>query len=113
CMDSDITLGAIEIAAPHPITLGGVVSDQFATPVQGLTVTMTRTKYNLNPNVVTTTTTTTDRSGHYQFSTFSRCSVVEDFKASIGTYVFSADTATSGCVDDNNDHLNLTISFGI
>jgi len=113
CMDSDITLGAIEIAAPHPITLGGVVSDQFATPVQGLTVTMTRTKYNLNPNVVTTTTTTTDGSGHYQFSTFSRCSIVEDFKASIGTYVFSADTATSGCVDDNNDHLNLTISFGI
>src|SRR3982750_1074355 len=67
-------------------------------PVQGLTVTMTRTKYNLNPQVVTVEQTTTNAQGHYEFTTWSRCSVVEDFRASYGTYLFVGGTSVSGCV---------------
>ena len=106
-----VGLGDLIIVRPHEITLGGVVRDQFSTPVQGLTVTMTRTKYDLNPNVITTTTTTTDGNGHYQFNTYSRCSVVEDFRASIAGYTFQGGTSTSGCVQSSNDSLNFTINM--
>ncbi len=107
-----VGLGNLIIVRPHEITLGGVVRDQFGTPVQGLTVTMTRTKYDLNPNVVTTAATTTDGNGHYQFSTFSRCSVDYDFRASIGGYTFQGGTATGGCVTESNDFKNFTINLG-
>src|SRR6266851_221460 len=74
CVLSNYFVSDLEISRPVPITLGGYVTDeQSGQPVQGITVTMTRTKYDFDPHVVTTTTTTTDGSGHYQFSTFSRC----------------------------------------
>jgi RHS repeat-associated protein len=73
---------------------------------------MTRTKYDLTPNVVTTATTTTDGSGHYQFSTFSRCSVVEAFKASLNESVFQGGISISGCVKSSNDHLSFPIDMG-
>lgn len=107
-----VTLGDLVIVRPRAITLGGVVRDQFGAPVQGLTITMTRTKYDFEPDVVTTATTTTDGSGHYQFDTWSRCTVVEDFRASIGGYTFQGGTATSGCVLNSNDSLDFTIDLG-
>jgi RHS repeat-associated protein len=112
CVLQSSTLPDIQIIKPHIITLSGNVTDQTGTPVQGLTLTMTRTKYDLNPNVVTTATTTTDGSGHYQFNTYSRCSVVEDFRASIGSYIFQGGTSTSGCVLSSNDSLNFPINLG-
>ena len=111
CVLQNTTLGDLVITRPREITLGGVVRDQIGTPVQGLTVTMTRTKYDLNPNVITTATTTTDGAGHYQFTTFSRCSVVEDFKASVNGYIFQGGTSTSGCVLSSNDQLNFPIGL--
>ena len=107
-----VGLGNLIIVRPHEITLGGVVRDQFSAPVQGLTITMTRTKYNLNPNVITTTTTTTDGNGHYQFSTYSRCSVDYDFRASIGGYRLQGGTATGGCVTESNDFKNFPVGLG-
>ena len=107
-----VTVGDLIIARPREITLGGIVRDAFGTPVQGLTVTMTRTKYDLEPDVVTTATTVTDGNGHYQFNTYARCSVVEDFRASIGNHVFQGGTSTSGCVLNDNDNLNFPISLG-
>ncbi len=89
-----------------------LVTDQFGAAVEGLTVTMTRTKYDLNPNVITTASTTTDGSGHYQFSTYSRCSVVEEFHASIGNYVFAGSDSISGCVLGSYDNLNFSITVG-
>ena len=112
CVLGDVDLGTLTIPRPQPITLGGHVTDQGSVPVQGLTVTMTRTKYNLDPHVVTTATTTTDGSGHYQFSTYSRCSVEEVFTASIGNYVFSGGTSISGCVTGSVDTLNFSITLG-
>src|SRR6266550_1288633 len=113
CVLSNYFVPDLEIYRPAPIILGGYVTDELSgQPVQGITVTMTRTKYDFQPNVVTTATTTTDGSGHYQFSTFARCAVVEAFGASLGSYAFPADTSVSGCVDDNHDNLNLTIVFG-
>jgi RHS repeat-associated protein len=106
-----VTLGNLSIVRPREITLGGVVKDQFGTPVQSLTITMTRTKYDLTPNVITVTTTTTDANGHYQFSTYSRCSVVEDFRPSIAGYIFQGGTSTSGCVLSDNNSLNFTINL--
>ncbi len=113
CVLQSTTLGDLVITRPHEITLGGVVRDQIGSPVQGVTVTMTRTKYDLNPNVISTATTTTDAVGHYQFTTFSRCSVVEDFKASVNGYVFQGGTSISGCVLTNNDQLNFPINTNI
>ena len=78
-----VGIGDLIIARPTEITLGGVVRDQFNTPVQGLTITMTRAKGNLPPSAITTATTTTDAAGHYQFTTFGRCNVVEEFKVCI------------------------------
>src|SRR5438128_1254995 len=75
CVLGNTDLGTLTIARPQQITLGGHVTDQTGVPVQGITVTMTRTKYDLIPNFVTTATTITDGGGHYQFDTFSRCSV--------------------------------------
>src|SRR5688572_22721226 len=87
CILSNFSVPELEIARPAPIILGGYVTDeQTGRPVQGITVTMTRTKYDFDPDVVTTATTITDGSGHYQFSTFSRCSVVADFRPSLGSY---------------------------
>ena len=106
-----VTLGDLSILRPREITLGGVVKDQFGTPVQGLTITMTRTKYDLTPNVITVATTTTDVNGHYQFNTYSRCSVVEDFRPSIAGYIFQGGTSTSGCVLADNNSLNFTINL--
>jgi len=111
CVLGDSTLSTIQIKKPQPITLGGYVTDQFGNPVQGLTVTMTRTKYDLNPNVVTTATTTTDGGGHYQFSTYSRCSVEEVFRASIGNYVFPGGSSISGCVTGSVDNLNFSVTL--
>lgn len=113
CVLQSTTLGDLVILKPRPITLGGVVKDQFGTPVQGLTVTMTRTKYDLNPDVITTASTTTDGVGHYQFATFSRCSVVEEFKASVNGANYQGGTSTSGCVLNSNDQLNFPISTDI
>jgi len=102
----------LEIYRPAPITLGGFVTDELTgQPVQGITVTMTRTKYDFDPDVVTTATTITDGSGYYQFSTFSRCSVVEAFKASLGSYTFTGGVSTSGCVLTSNNNLPLTVDF--
>ena len=112
CVLGNTDLGTLTIARPQQITLGGHVTDQFGVPVQGLTVTMTRTKYDLIPNVVTTATTITDGGGHYQFTTYSRCSVIEDFRASIGSYIFQGGASTSGCVLGSNDSLNFPISLG-
>jgi RHS repeat-associated protein len=106
------TISDLIIVRPHEITLGGIVTDVSGTPVQGLTVTMTRTKYNLTPNVVTTATTTTDGSGHFQFTTYSRCSVVEGFKASVGDFIFQGGRETSGCVVTSNDNLGFMINLG-
>jgi RHS repeat-associated protein len=108
-----ITLGDLIIARPHQITLGGIVRDAFGMPAQGLTVTMTRTKYDLNPPVVTTANTTTDGDGHYQFTTWSRCSVVEEFKASINGVILQGGTSTSGCVLNTNDNLNFPTNLGL
>jgi len=110
CLTSSVVLGNLIIIRPSMITLGGVVRDQTGTPVQGLTVTMTRTKGDLSPPVTTTATTTTDAGGHYQFTTFSRCSVDEVFKASLNGSVFQGGTATGGCVSASNDLLNFPIS---
>src|SRR5437660_33521 len=112
CVGEPYTFPDLVIEKPHLITLGGYVTDQFGNPVLGLTVTMTRTKYELNPNVVTTATTTTDGSGHYQFSTYSRCTVEEVFTASIGNYVFPGGTSVSGCVAGSVDILNFSITLG-
>ena len=112
CLSGTVTVGDLTIARPHQITLGGIVRDQFGTPVQGLTITMTRTKYDFEPDVVTTATTLTDGNGHYQFTTWSRCSVVEEFKASIGGVVFQGGVSTSGCVLSSQDSLNFTINLG-
>jgi RHS repeat-associated protein len=108
-----VTLGNLTIARPQQINLGGIVRDAFGTPAQGLTVTMTRTKYNLNPPVITTATTTTDANGHYQFTTWSRCSVVEEFKASIKGVILQGGTSTSGCVLSSNDNLNFNTNLGL
>ncbi len=112
CVLGNSTLGTLQMNQPQPITLGGYVTDQFGAAVEGLTVTMTRTKYDLNPNVITTASTTTDGSGHYQFSTYSRCSVVEEFHASIGNYVFAGSDSISGCVLGSYDNLNFSITVG-
>lgn len=112
CLPDNVTNADLVIQRPHPITLGGIVKDTKGVPVQGVTVTMTRTKYNLNPNVVTTAQTITDAGGHYQFTTFSRCSVVEEFRASYGTFLFRGSLSTSGCVLTDNNTLNLSITFG-
>src|SRR5258708_9225196 len=74
---------------------------------------MRRSKSDLNPTVISTATTTTDAVGHYQFTTFSRGSVVEDFKASVNGYVFQGGTSISGCVLTNNDQLNFPINTNI
>ena len=112
CVLSNYTVSDLEISRPVPITLGGYVTDeQSGQPVEGITVTMTRTKYDFQPNVVTTATTTTDGSGHYQFSTFSRCSVVEDFRPSLGSYTFHSGVSPSGCVLINYYNLDLTVNF--
>jgi len=100
------------IARPRPITLGGIVRDQLGAPAQGLTITMTRTKSDLTPNVVTTATTLTDSAGHYRFNTYSRCSVAEDFKASIGGVILQGGTATGGCVLNSSDTLNFPVALG-
>ena len=113
CVTSSVVLGNLVIVRPSVIILGGVVRDQTGTPVQGLTVTMTRTKADLSPPVTTTATTTTDAGGHYQFNTFSRCSVDEVFKASLNGSVFQGGTATGGCVLTSNDFLNFPISTNI
>src|ERR1051326_714592 len=105
-----VTLGDLFIVRPSEITLGGIVRDQFGTPVQGLTITMTRTK-SVNPPVITTTTTTTNGNGHYQFNTYSRCGVIEDFRASIGDFVFQGGTSTSGCVTTSNDAKDFIINL--
>ncbi|MGH9928987.1 MAG: DUF6765 family protein [Pyrinomonadaceae bacterium] len=107
----DATLGNLDISKPMPITLAGYVLDERGNRIQGITVTMTRTKYDLNPNVVTTATTSTDANGHYQFATFSRCSVVELFRASIGSYTFPGSVAPSGCIVGSYDNLNLVLEF--
>jgi YD repeat-containing protein len=73
---------------------------------------MTRTKFNLNPPVVTTETTTTDGSGHYQFTVYSRCGVVEEFKASVNGVEFQGGISTSGCVLNSNGELNFLINIG-
>src|SRR5882672_1159060 len=109
----DVTFGNVTISKPVPITLAGYVLDEQGNHVQGMTVTMTRTKYDLNPNVVTTATTSTDSNGHYQFQTFSRCSVVESFRASIGNYTFPAFISPSGCITGSHDNLNLGIEFNL
>jgi len=109
----DVTFGNVTIRKPVPITLAGYVLDEQGNHVQGMTVTMTRTKYDLNPNVVTTATTSTDSNGHYQFQTFSRCSVVESFRASIGNYTFPAFISPSGCITGSHDNLNLGIEFNL
>ena len=102
----------LEIFRPAPITLGGYVSDeQTGRPVQGITVTMTRTKYDFEPDVVTTATTITNASGYFQFSTFSRCSVVADFRPSLGSYTFPSWVSPSGCVITSNTNLPLTVNF--
>ncbi len=106
-----VTLGNLTIVRPRGITLAGMIKDQFGTPVQSLTITMTRTKYDLIPNVITATTTTTDATGHYQFNTYSRCSVVEDFRPSINGYTFQGGISTSGCVLSDNNSLNFTINL--
>src|ERR1700730_4289698 len=112
CVLSNYTVSDLEIARPYLITLGGVVTDQTLRPVQGLTVTMTRTKYNLTPNVVTTKATSTDGSGHYQFSVYSRCAVVEAFQVSLNENVFQGGVSTSGCVLVSNDRLDISIDIG-
>jgi len=102
----------LEIFRPAPITLGGYVTDELTgRPVQGITVTMTRTKYDFEPDVVTTATTTTNGSGYFQFSTFSRCSVVADFRPSLGSYTFPSWISPSGCVITSNTNLPLTVNF--
>jgi RHS repeat-associated protein len=106
-----VLLSDLIILRPHPITLGGIVRDQFGTPVQALLITMTRTKYDLQPNIVTTATTTTDGNGHFQFNTYSRCAVVEAFTATIRSTVFQG-SATSGCVLNSNDQLDFGIPLG-
>jgi YD repeat-containing protein len=111
CVLQTTTLGDLVITRPREISLGGVIKDQIGTPVQGLTVTMTRTKYDVNPNIITTATTTTDGTGHYQFITFSRCSVEEDFKASINGANFQGGTSASGCVLTSNDSLNFPVGM--
>jgi YD repeat-containing protein len=111
CVLGDSDLGTLTINRPQTITLGGHITDQYGVPVQGLTITMTRTKYDLNPQVITTATTTTDGSGHYQFSTFSRCSIEEVFKASIGGYTFPGGNSISGCVVASYDNLDFSVSF--
>ena len=113
CVLQSTTLGDLVITRPREITLGGVVKDQIGTPMQGLTVTMTRTKYDVNPNIITTATTTTDGAGRYQFTTFSRCSVVEDFKASVNGSIYQGGTSISGCVLTSNNQLNFPISTNI
>ena len=113
CVLQSATLGDLVITRPREISLGGVVKDQFGTPVQGLTVTMTRTKYDLDPNIITTAATTTDVAGHYQFTTFSRCSVVEEFKASVNGVDYQGGTSTSGCVLASRDQLNFPIGLNV
>src|SRR5438874_58566 len=112
CVLGNTTLPTMQINKPQAISLGGYVTDQFGTPVQGMTVTMTRTKYDLTPNAVTTATTTTDGSGHYQFNTYSRCSVEEAFTASLLGFVFPGGLSVSGCVTGSVDTLNFSISVG-
>jgi len=107
----DVTFGDLDIARPMPITLAGYVLDVQGNHVQGVTVKMYRTKYDINPNVFTTASTSTDANGHYQFTTFSRCSVVEFFQASIGSNVFPDYTSPSGCIVGNSDNLNLILEF--
>lgn len=107
-----VGLGQLIIARPHQITLGGIVRDALGIPAQGLTITMTRTKFDLSPPVVTTATTITDGNGHYQFTTWSRCSVVEQFNASIRGVTFQGGISTSGCVLNSNDNLNFTTDLG-
>src|SRR6266850_3542066 len=112
CVLSNYVVHDLEIPRPVPITLGGFVTDDLSgQPVQGITITMTRTKYDFEPDVITTATTTTDGSGHYQFPTFSRCSVVEAFQASLGSYIFTGGVSTSGCVNFSNTNLPLTVNF--
>jgi hypothetical protein len=100
------------INRPRQITLGGIVTIN-GVPAQGLTITMTRTKYNLSPPVVTTATTITDASGHYQFTTWSRCGVEEQFKASISGIILPGGISTSGCILNSNDTLNFSTSLGL
>ena len=107
----DVSFGDLDIARPMPITLAGYVLDVQGNHIQGVTVTMYRTKYDLNPNTLTTASTTTDANGHYQVTTFSRCSVVEFFQPSIGSYVFPDHFSLSGCIVGNSDNLNLTLEF--
>ncbi|MEP6569529.1 MAG: DUF6765 family protein [Acidobacteriota bacterium] len=107
----DATFGDLVILRPMLITLAGYVIDENGNHVQGITVTMTRTKYDLNPNVITTETTSTDANGHYQFITFSRCSVIESFRPSIANYTFDSYIEPSGCINGSHDNLNLFLSF--
>jgi len=112
CVLSNYVVHDLEIFRPVPITLGGYVTDeQSGLPVEGITVTMTRTKYDFIPNVVTTATTITDSSGHYQFPTFARCSVVAELRPSLGGYTFPSYHKPSGCVLISYYNLNLTVGF--
>ena len=112
CVLSNYVVSDLEIARPHLISLGGRVTDQNLSPVQGLTVTMTRTKYNLTPNVVTTKATSTDAGGHYQFTVYSRCAVVEEFRVSLNGDVIHGGVSISGCVLVSNDGLDISIDIG-
>src|SRR5437868_6309906 len=108
-----LLISAVSAHAQNPtITLTGHVFYSTGQPAAGATVTLTKNVYIVNPNEVTTATTITDGGGHYQFTTYSRCSVVEDFRASIGSYIFQGGTSTSGCVLGSNDSLNFPISLG-
>jgi len=112
CVLSETTISDLEIARPHLIILGGMVTDETMTPVQGLTVTMTRTKSDLTPNIITTETITTDGSGHYQFIVYSRCAVREAFKVSLNGFVFQGGVSISGCVLSSDDGFDISVDMG-
>ncbi len=114
CFNSNLGFSDLVINKPHPIVIGGHVKIVGGRPIQGAAVTMTRTKYDLSPPNVVITTTTTDSEGHYQFNTFSRCSVAEELSSSIaGVPLPGTNTtnAVSGCVLQDYPDLDMTAVF--
>lgn len=107
CVLNDTVVPVITIARPVPITFDGYIKYSDGSGASGVTVTMTRTKYDIGQ---TTTETKTTSGGHYQFQSWSRCSIEYEFRPSLTGREFAPAASTfSGCLLQNQNVIHMTL----
>ncbi|MFL6230732.1 MAG: DUF6765 family protein [Pyrinomonadaceae bacterium] len=99
CIVNDQAMPDMTMFYPKIINFDGYVRDADGVGVGGATISISRQKYDINPADSETSGATTGADGHYVYTTYARCSVEYEFRASLtGVVVSPPAVSFSGCI---------------